>query len=85
MYKQNLRHRKLKHLIPCNKLVVCKVVFDHEDTTVFIIGLLSIAEESCFRIYPGSSKADGDWKDPDTCGSTGAAKYQLQIIRYNWT
>lgn len=56
------------------------MLFDQDDTTVFI-GILSIAGESFFRIYPGSSKADEDWKDPDTCGSTGAGKYQFRISR----
>lgn len=64
-------------MIPGDKLTVCKVLFDQDDDTVFIIGVLSIGGASFFEMYPGSSKADEDWKRPDTCESTGAARYQL--------
>jgi len=56
-----LKYGKFSGLVPCNKLVVfCRELFDQEDAAVLIIGVLSIAEESCFIMYPGSSKADED-------------------------
>lgn len=48
-------------VVPCNKLVLfCRELFDQEDAAALIIGVLSIAEESRFIMYPGSSKADDD-------------------------
>ena len=59
--KLNVEVQKVAALLPCNELAVCcKVLFDQEDTAVLTIGALSIAEESCCRIYPGSGKADED-------------------------
>lgn len=60
--------------------VVCKVLFDPEETEVLSIGVLRIGEDSCLGMDPGSSKADEDWEDPKTCESTGTVKYHLQAL-----
>lgn len=66
-----------KPFVPCDILGFCILLFVHDGMAAVVIGLPSIDEESGLNTYPDSSRADEVWKDPDTCKSTGAAKYDI--------
>ena len=59
LYNLNLEGENFQPFVPFNKFVVWKELFDQEGTGMLVIGILSIAEESGFKI-PGSIIADDD-------------------------